>query len=436
MIGIVLLLFVLIIINGVFAMSEIALVSSRKARLESQAMKGDKAAREALELANHPESFISTVQFAITLITFITGIFSGKTIENAFVPFLSRFQLFQPYAQTISAVLVVIIITYFSLVFGELVPKRIGLSNPEGISKVMAKPMRLITFITYPFIWLLGKSSSILIQLLRIRPKDSQVTEDEIKAIISEGTEHGTIEEAEQQIIERVFHLSDRNIASLMTHRSDMVWLDVNATVEQVRNNFDIHSVYPLCEGSIDEIKGVVFLKDLFVVAPQTKLQTLMQNAAFVPETNSAYQVLEKFKSSKIHYAFIVDEYGTLQGMITLNDILEAIVGDIAESHEEDYEIVQRQDGSYLVDAQIPYFNFLSYFHITNWLDDEDTETFNTLAGFILYHLERIPVTGDVMQHRGFAFEIVDMDGQRIDKVLITLSDKKKKELEESVKEA
>ncbi|MDQ2753037.1 MAG: hemolysin family protein [Bacteroidota bacterium] len=435
MIGIIVLLFVLIIINGVFSMSEIALISSRKARLESQAMKGDKAAREALELANHPESFISTVQFAITLLTFITGIFSGKNIENAFVPFFSRFELFHPYAQNISTLLVVIIITYFSLVFGELVPKRIGLNNPEGIAKVMAKPMRIITFITYPFIWLLGKSSNILIKLLRIRPKDSGVTEGEIKAIISEGTEHGTIEEAEQLIIERVFHLSDRNITSLMTHRSDMVWLDVNATVEQVRNNYDIHSVYPLCEGSIDEIKGVVFLKDLFIVTPETKLLMLMQNAVFVPENNSAYQVLEKFQISKIHYAFIVDEYGTLQGMITLNDILEAIVGDIAEPHEEDYEIVKREDGSFLVDAQIPYFNFLSYFHITQWLDDEDTETFNTLAGFILYHLERIPVTGDVMQQRNFIFEIVDMDGQRIDKVLITPSDKKKKEIEESMKE-
>ncbi len=416
-------------------MSEIALVSSRKARLESQAIKGDKTAREALELANHPESFISTVQLAITLITFITGIFSGKNIENAFVPFFSRFQFLSPYSANISAVLVIIIITYFSLVFGELVPKRIGLSNPEGIAKVMARPMRIITYITYPFIWLLSKSGNLLIRVLGIKPKDSQVTEDEIKAIISEGTEHGTIEEAEQQIIERVFHLGDRNITSLMTHRSDMVWLDVNATVEHVRNNYDIHSVYPLCEGTIDEIKGVVFLKDLFVASRETKLQNLMQSAIYVPENNSAYQVLEKFQSSKIHYAFIVDEYGTLQGMITLNDILEAIVGDIAQPHEVDYEIVKRQDGSYLVDAQIPYFDFLSHFHITHWLDEEDTENFNTLAGFILYHLERIPATGDIMQHQGFSFEIVDMDGQRIDKVLITLSDKKKREYEEILKE-
>ena len=435
MLAIIIILFSLILLNGVFAMSEIALVSSRKARLESQAIKGDKKAREALELSNHPESFISTVQLAITLITFITGIYSGKNIEAAFVPFLQRFEFLQPYSQNISTVLVIIIITYFSLVFGELVPKRIGLSNPEGIAKVMARPMRVVTRITYPFIWLLSKSSQILINLLRIKPKDSQVTEDEIKAIINEGTEHGTIEEAEQLIIERVFHLGDRNITSLMTHRSDMSWLDMNATVDQVRNNHDIHSVYPLCDGAIDEIKGVIFLKDLFVAKANEKLESLMQPAVFVPENNTAYQVLEKFQSSKIHYAFIVDEYGTLQGMITLNDILEAIVGDIAQPHEEDYEILRREDDSFLVDAQIPYFDFLSHFYITHWLEEEDTETFNTLAGFILYHLERIPVTGDVMNHRGFSFEIMDMDGQRIDKILITLSDKKKAEFEESLRE-
>ena len=430
MTGIIILLFALILINGVFAMSEIALVSSRKARLESQALKGDKKAREALDLANHPESFISTVQLAITLITFITGIFSGKNIEDAFVPFLNRFDMLQPYSENISTILVIIIITYFSLVIGELVPKRIGLSNPEGIAKFVARPMRALTYITYPFIWLLSKSSNILINVLRIRTKDSQVTEDEIKAIISEGTEHGTIEEAEQQIIERVFQLSDRNITSLMTHRSDMVWVNTDDTVAKLRQTFAIHSVYPLCNNSIDDIKGVIFLKDLFVAADDTKLETLMQPGVFVPENNSAYQVLEKMQSSKIHYAFIVDEYGTLQGMITLNDILEAIVGDIAQPHEDEYEILKREDGTFLVDAQIPFFDFLSYFHITYWLEEEDSETFNTLAGFVLYHLERIPTTGDSFDHRGFTFEIMDMDGQRIDKILITLSDKKREEFE------
>jgi putative hemolysin len=418
----VLIILALIILNGLFAMSEIALVSARKTRLESQAAKGDKKAREALNLANHPDQFISTVQLAITLITLLNGVFSGKHIEEDINDFLKQYEALRPYSSNIATVLVIIGITYLSLVIGELVPKRIGLSNPEGIAKFIAGPMRIITRITYPFIWLLGKSSSIIIKLFNIKPNETPVTEEEIKAIISEGTEHGTIEEAEQQIIERVFRLGDRNITSLMTHRSDMVWLDVNLTVADVKNKYDIHSVYPLCEGSIDQIKGVIYLKDLFVASPETRLHDIAQLAIYVPENNTAYHVLEKFQSSKIHYAFIVDEYGTLQGMITLNDILEAIVGDIAQPHEEDYEIVAREDGSFLVDAQLPFFNFLSHFYKTDWLEDEEGEDFNTLAGFILYHLERIPVTGDKLEYKGFTFEIVDMDGQRIDKVLISLS--------------
>jgi len=419
----VLIILALILLNGVFAMSEIALISVRRARLESQAAKGDKKAREALDLATHPDQFISTVQLAITLITLLNGIFSGKNIEVNIVAFLNRYEVLRPYSSNIATVLVIIIITYLSLVLGELVPKRIGLSNPEGIAKFIAKPMRIVSRITYPFIWLLGKSSNVIIKLFNIKPNETPVTEEEIKAIISEGTEHGTIEEAEQQIIERVFRLGDRNITSLMTHRSDMVWLDVNLTVADVKSKFDVHSVYPLCDGSIDQIKGVIYLKDLFVAQPETRLKDIAQLAMYVPENNTAYHVLEKFQSSKIHYAFIVDEYGTLQGMITLNDILEAIVGDIAQPHEEDYEIVAREDGSFLVDAQLPFFNFLSHFYKTDWLEDEeDEDDFNTLAGFILYHLERIPVTGDKLEYRGFTFEIVDMDGQRIDKVLITLS--------------
>lgn len=425
----------LILLNGVFAMSEIALVSARKARLESQAMKGDAKAKEALELANHPDTFISTVQLAITLITFITGIFSGKNIEGDFTEFLNRFQILQPYSANISTVLVIIIITYFSLVLGELVPKRIGLSNPEGIAKAVARPMKVITTITYPFIWLLGKSSNFLIKILKIKAKDTQVTEEEIKAIISEGTDHGAIEEAEQQIIERVFSLGDRNITSLMTHRSDIVWLDANLTVEQVKNGYDVHSIYPICEGSIDNIIGVIQLKDLFVAEPNTLVKTMQHKAAYVPENNSAYQVLEKFQSSKVHYAFIVDEYGSMQGLITLNDILEAIVGDIAHTTEENYEIVTREDGSFLVDAQLPYFNFLTYFYKTHWLEEEDAEEYNTLAGFILHHLQRIPNTGDKMEFRGFTFEIIDMDGQRIDKILITLSPEVRADFTENEKE-
>jgi putative hemolysin len=428
----ILIIFCLILLNGVFAMAEIALVSARKARLEAQANKGDGRAKEALNLANHPDKFISTTQIGITLIGILNGIFSGENIKGDLVIFLNQFEFLRHYSNAAATTIVVIIVTYFSLVLGELVPKRIGLSNPEGIAKALAAPMRFTTYLTYPFIWFLTKSSTLIIKLFNIRRKDNQVTEDEIKAIISEGTEQGTIEEAEQKIIERVFHLGDRNITSLMTHRSDIIWLDINSNVNEIKRLKDemVHTVYPVCDGNIDNIKGVVSLKDVFKVPKETLLKDVIKPAFYVPENNSAYQLLEKFKRSKTHYAFIVDEYGTLQGIITLNDILEAIVGDISEPHEEDYEIVKRDDGTYLIDAQIPYYDFLSYFNKTYWMDEGEQEQFDTLAGFILHHMERIPVTGDKMEFRGFIFEIVDMDGHRIDKLLITLSDEVKEELE------
>jgi len=422
----------LIILNGVFAMAEIALVSARKARLEAQANKGDMRAREALELANHPDKFISTTQIGITLIGILNGIFSGENIKGGLVEFFSGIDFLKAYSNGLATAVVVIIITYFSLVLGELVPKRIGMSNPEGIAKALAAPMRMVTYITYPFIWFLTKSSNLLIRLFNIKGKDNQVTEDEIKAIISEGTEQGTIDEAEQEIIERVFHLGDRNITSLMTHRSDIVWLETESTVEGIKELSDemLHSIYPVCESSIDAVRGVVSLKDIFRAVPNTSLKDIMTPALYVPDNNSAYQLLEKFKESKRHYAFIVDEYGTLQGIITLNDILQAIVGDISEPHDEEYEIVKREDGTYLIDAQISFYNFLTYFEKTDWID-EDEQEFDTLAGFILDHLERIPVTGDKLSWRGFKFEIVDMDNHRIDKLLVTLSEKLKEEMEE-----
>ena len=417
----IIIIFCLILLNGLFALAEIALVSARKARLEAQANKGDSRAKEALELANHPEKFISTTQIGITLIGILNGIFSGEHIKVQLVNILNQFKIIQHYSDGIATAIIVIIITYFSLVLGELVPKRIGLSNPEAIAKALATPMRLLNYITYPFIWLLTKSSNLLVKIFNIKNTSNQVTEEEIKAIISEGTEQGTIEEAEQEIIERVFHLSDRNITSLMTHRSDIIWFNINNTIDDLKKMGDdgVHSVYPVCDGNVDSIKGVVSLKNIFRTSPQTLLKDVMKPAPYVPENNSAYQLLEKFKQTKTHYAFIVDEYGTLQGMITLNDILEAIVGDIPERHEENYEIVPRGDGSFLIDAQIPYYDFLSYFGKAEWMEED--QEFDTLAGFILHHLERIPATGDKMHWRGFYFEIIDMDGHRIDKLLVTV---------------
>ena len=403
-------------------MAEIALVSARKARLEAQADKGDIDAKRALKLANHPDTFLSTIQIGITLVGVLTGIYSGGTFKEPLTNWLTQFAIIAPYAQTIATLLIVILLTYVSLVLGELVPKRIGLSNPEGIAKSVSVVMQSVTFIMYPFIWLLSASSHLIMRILRMKPNDNQVTEEEIKAIISEGTEQGTIEEAEQEIIERVFHLSDRNITSLMTHRSDILWLESTKTVAQVRASMpqSLHSMYPVCAGSIDQIKGVVSLKDLFVANGDQLLRDIAKEAKYVPENNSAYQVLERFKQSKIHHCFIVNEYGSIEGLITLNDILEAIVGDIPQEEDHDYEILKRADGTFLIDAQLPFYDFLSYFDKTEFMLQGDQE-FDTLAGFIIHSLEKIPTTGEVLSWKTFKFEIVDMDQHRIDKILVTL---------------
>jgi putative hemolysin len=429
----ILILLGLILLNGVFSMSEIALVSAKKARLEAQADKGNKKAEDALKLANHPDTFLSTVQIGITLIGILTGIYSGEKLTDDLAAWLYKFPALRPYSEGLATAIIVIIVTYFTLVLGELVPKRIGLTRPESIAKAMAKPMRILGLITYPFIWLLSKSSFVIMKLFNLKSNENQVTEEEIKAIISEGTESGSIEEEEKEIIERIFHLGDRNITSLMTHRSDIIWFDLTDNEEKIREKIvrEPHSVYPICDGSIDNIKGMVSIKDLYIIDDFTLFKDVVQPAMFVPENITAYQVMEKFKETKQHSCFIVDEYGSLQGMITLNDILEAIVGDIPQTGIEDYAINERDDGSYLIDAQIPFYDFLSRFDKADWASDEEYG-FDTLAGCILHELERIPLTGDKLKWRGFDFEIVDMDGHRIDKVLVTPSQEIRDEMDEA----
>lgn len=420
----------LIIINGIFAMAEISVVSARKARLESQAAKGDQKAKDALHLSNHPDIFLSTVQVGITLIGILTGIFSGARFQAPLAAFIKTVPWLGAYSNGIATTIIVIIVTYVSLVIGELVPKRVGLSHPENIAKAVARPMEILSKLTFPFIWLLTNSTNIIVKLFNLKTKDNQVTEEEIKAIISEGSEHGAIEEEEKEIIERVFHLGDRNITSLMSHRTDIVWFDVKENIGSIKEKIKeyLHSVYPLCDGDIDNIKGVVYIKDMYL-NPETPLSDLCKKALFVPENNTAYQVLEKFKETKVHYAFVVDEYGTMLGMITINDILKAIVGEMPEDEDDDYAIVERNDGSYLVDAQIQFYDFLTRFEKTEWMNP--SEQFDTLAGFILHQLKHIPHTGETFEWRGFDFEIIDMDGQRIDKVLVKASDEIKEEMDE-----
>ncbi len=402
-------------------MCELALVSSRKSRIEQLASQGSKNALAVLALIEKPEVFLSTIQVGITLVAILTGLYSGERFGTDLQGLLEQVAFIKPYATTVSKSIVVILVTYFSILLGELIPKKIALVNAEPIAMAVAPFMSLLSRLAFPIIWSLNNASSLIFRIFNIRDSSaSSVTEEEIKALVIESAESGEIDEKEQEIIERVFHLGDRSITSLMTHRSDIVWLDMHGYMADllVKMQPNPHSVYPLCDGTIDEIKGILQLKDVILADKTTELKTFLKPAVFVPENISPYKMMERFRQTKIHSAFIVDEYGTLQGMITLNDILEAIVGDIPEQGDDEYEIVQRKDGSFLVDAQLPFYDFLARFDKEDWMDEE--QEFDTLGGFIIHHLERIPVTGDTFEWRGFYFEIVDMDGVRIDKILVT----------------
>ncbi len=422
----------LILVNGLFCMAEMALVSARRARLEAQGNKGDQGARRAFHLTQNPEAFLPTVQIGMTVTTLLTGLFSGEKGVSMLEGYLQGIPLLAKYAHDIATTVVVIIVTFFTLILGELVPKRLGLTAPESIAKFVAGPMKVFSKIAHPFVWLLNKTSNFLLRILRIKASENQVTEEEIKAIISEGTEHGAIEETEQEIIERVFHLGDRNITSLMTHRHDIIWFDLSDNENAIKEKIlrEPHSVYPICDGSIDRLMGIVSIKDMYVTPDDTPFKDMMKPALFVPENNTPYQLLERFRESKIHTCIVVDEYGTMLGLITLNDILEAIVGELPQHDLDDYDVTRREDGSYLVDGQIPFYDFLSRFDQTEWMNEGEQE-FDTLAGFILHRLERIPKVGDSLSWKGFQFEILDMDGHRIDKILVKISDEIKEGMDD-----
>ena len=425
-------LFFLILLNAFIVMCEMALVSAKKSRIETLANKEDKKAQIVLKLKENPEIFLSTTQIYITLIAILTGVYSGERFGVYLQPYIDKIDALKPYSATISTTLIVIVVTFLSILLGELIPKRIALMNPERIARSVAIPIKTLSDISYPLVWILSKMSSGFFRIFNIRrSSDSQVTEEEIKAMINEGSELGAIEEEEKDIIERVFHLGDRNITSIMTHRTDIIWFEVNeerSSVKQKIKEFQ-HSVYPLCTETIDDIEGIIYVKDLYL-NPEAPLKDLIRKALFIPENNSAYQVLEKIKITKIPYAFVVDEYGSLLGMITMKDILKAIVGEMPEEEDDEYQITERKDGTYLIDGQIQFYDFLSHFNKTVWVNEGENE-FDTLAGFILHELKRIPVTGDKFDWRGFDFEIIDMDGQRIDKVLVSISEEIRKEMED-----
>ncbi len=417
----ILIIFFLIILNGVFSMSEIALISARKNRLETAAKKGNKNAQIALDLANSPNKFLSTVQIGITLIGILTGIYSGDKITHDVQAFVAGFEILKPFAPSIAVGIVVVVLTFFSLVLGELLPKRIGLNHPEAIAKAVALPMKVISIITAPFIWLLTTSTEFLLKVLRIKPTaDGKVTEEEIKAIIKEGTEGGEVQEIEQDIVERVFHIGDRKINSLMTHRKAVVMLPLHSNKEQVKEFMlkELHSVYPVYGANHDDIVGVVNLKNIFAHFENHSfnLSEIMTEAPFMMEQTTAYKALEQFKNTGIHYALVADEYGVFQGIITLNDILEALVGDASDFYKDDFKLIEREDGTWMVDGHYSLHDFLTYFELDELINDYEV---TTVSGLIMTELSHIPKEGEILVWQKFELEVIDMDGVKIDKVMV-----------------
>ncbi|NHM08141.1 HlyC/CorC family transporter [Flavobacterium sp. CYK-4] len=415
----ILIILFLILLNGVFSMSEIALISARKSRLETAAKKGQHNAKTALDLVNSPNKLLSTVQIGITLISILTGIYSGDKITEDVRLFIEGFAFLKPYSHSLSVGVVVVILTYFSLVLGELLPKRIGLNYPEAIAKSVAIPMKFISQVTAPFIWLLTMSTDGLLNLFNIKPTaDGKVTEDEIKAIIKEGTEVGEVQEIEQDIVERVFHIGDRKVNSLMTHRSSVVYLSLEDSVEELKAKVleELHSVYPVCGETLDEVIGVVLLKDLFVGFETGKfnLKKITKDPVYLIEQTSAYKALENFKRSKVHYAFVMDEFGVFQGIITLNDILEALVGDASDFDDDEYRLVANDDNSWTIDGQYSLHDFLTYFDLDELTSDYEV---TTVSGFVITELGNIPKKGEKLIWQKFELEVLEMDGVKIGKV-------------------
>ncbi|WP_336722119.1 hemolysin family protein [Paraflavisolibacter sp. H34] len=413
-------IFVLIFINGFFALSEISVVSARPARLDALAKKGDAGARRAAELAKNPSRFLSTVQVGITLIGILTGIFGGEAIAEKLEVVLQRSPLLAPYSSGLSVAIVVIIITYFSIVIGELVPKRIGLTMPEKIAPFVSRPMFVLSKIAAPFIWLLSKSTELLIRLFKIkRADDNHVTEEEIKAIVQESAEAGAIDEIEHEIVTNIFQLGDRTVSSLMTPRNQLVWIDSSKPFAQQMHPLaeEDLAIYPVCRGDLDEIEGVFHLRDYaraLLKGEEWSLAKWVKKPQFLPENMKAYKALAIFQETRVHFGVVVDEYGSIQGVITLNDLLDAMVGDIITGEGEERNIVQREDGSWLVSGST---------HIDDLTDligeASEERQFNTVAGLVLHAASHIPRVGFQFKWKGHVIEVVDMDGHKVDKVLI-----------------
>lgn len=419
------LVLLLTIVNAIFVMSEMAIVSVRKVRLQQMANQGDAKARVALELANAPNQLLATVQVGITLLVILSGAFGESVIARRVVPLLNLIPWLQPYSETIASVIAIVAITCLTLIIGELVPKRLALNNPERIASAVAPSMQVLSKFASPIVHLLSLATDAVLRLLGMRPStEPQVTEEEIKVLIEQGTEAGTFEEAEQDMLNRVFRLGDRRVSALMTPRPDIIWLDLDDSAEINRQIMvdNPHGQFPVCQGELDSVLGIVQVNDLLsrcLTNQPIDLTATLQRPLYVPENTPALKILELFKQSGTHIAIVVDEYGVIQGLVTLNDILEEIVGDIPSIDEIDEpQAVQREDGSWLVDGMLPVEDFFELFEIPE-LPKEQRGNYHTMGGFVVTHLGRIPTATDHFEWQGMRFEVMDMDGNRVDKVLV-----------------
>jgi putative hemolysin len=421
------LVIILIVANGIFSGSEIAVVSAKKIRLEQLARRGNRKARKALKLANSPNDFLSTVQIGITLISILSGAFGGATLANRLKLVLDGISPLQPYSETLSFLLVVTLITYLSLVIGELVPKRIALNNPEKIACNVASPMEGLAKITAPIVILLGFSTNNLLKLMGVRETEEPVvTEEEIRVLIEQGTQAGEFEVAEQEMVSRVFRLGDRPIKTLMTPRTSIAWIDANVSLEETQREImdSSYSRFPVGEDSLDDCIGMLRVKDFLsahLSGETIDLRAILQPPLFVADSTRVLNVLETFKQSGIHIALVTDEYGGIEGLVTLNDVIESIVGNLPNDDEiSEPQVIQREDGSYLLDGLLA-IDELKAILGRESLPEEEEGQYQTLGGYVMSYLGKIPTSGDHFEVENLRFEVMDMDGVRVDKVMVSL---------------
>jgi putative hemolysin len=425
-----LLVLLLLFANAMFVMSEMAIVSSRKVRLQQAANQGNRGARVALKLANNPNNFLAAGQVGITLITIVSGALGEQTLSAIFKNGMTQIGFPKEYQEGAASAIAIIVITYLTLIISELVPKRLALNSPETIAASMASPMSLFARAATPIVYLLSVSTEVALKLLGIRPSDEpQVTEEEIKVMIEQGTEAGMFEQAEEDIMKRVFQLGDRRISSIMTPRLEIICLDLEDNEAEIRRTLreESHARFPVCHDGLDNLKGVVHVYDLLQESLDDQpldLAKCLQPPMFVPESTRALKVLEQFKESGNQMAFVVDEYGVIQGVVTLTDILQALVGDLPSAEElQEPQAIRRDDGSWLFDGMLPIYQFKEILELEDLeLPGEQRGSYQTLGGFVVMHLGRIPSAADHFVWDDFRFEVMDMDGNRVDKVLVTIN--------------